>query len=242
MKPVISIIIPTLREEEYLDKTLKNFNTLKIPHEIIITDGGSKDRTLEIAKKYTNKISVWGKERRQTFGEAKNAGAALATGDFFVFIDADVIVPDPEQFFEEIILVFHKNRNLVATTVPLRPFPDTKYWADRMFSEPLNWWYIVSNNYFGSGNASGEFQMIRADDFRRVSGYHEHLAAGEDNNMFYRLAKIGNTLCYSKLHVFHSYRRIRKLGWLKVYHDWLLNGFSVMFLRRAAFKEWEVVR
>lgn len=242
MKPVISIIIPTLKEEQYLEKTLQNLASLEIPHEIIITDGGSKDRTLEIAKKYTDKVVVWDKERRQTFGEAKNAGAALAIGEFFVFIDADVTIPQPEKFFGEMLIVFNANRHLVAATVPLLPLPDTKYKVDRIFAAPLNYWYILSNNYFYAGNASGEFQMIRADAFKRVRGYHEHLIAGEDNNMFYRLGQIGRTISYSKLAVFHTFRRIRKLGWPQVYYNWLLNGFHVMFLRRSAFKEWEVIR
>lgn len=239
---VISIIIPTLREGPFLERTLKNFGGLEIPHEIIITDGGSADETLVIAHRYTDKITVWDESRRQTFGEAKNAGAALATGEFLVFIDADVIIPSPQAFFEEILKVFATNTKLVATTVPLKPYLENHSWTDAFFSAPLNWFYIISNNIFHSGNSSGEFQMVRAESFRKIGGFGEHLAAGEDNELFRRLATIGRTMSYAKLCVRHSLRRPHKLGWLRTYGIWLTNGLSVAFRGRAAYKEWSVVR
>ena len=240
--PILSIVIPTLKEEQFLERTLKNLEGLELPHEIIITDGGSTDETLDIARRYTDKITVWGEPRRQTFGEAKNAGAALATGEFLVFIDADVIIPEPQKFFEEMLAVFEKNKKLVALTVPLKPWPENKSFADAFCSAPLNYFYIVSNNIFHSGNSSGEFQMVRAEAFRKVGGFSEKLAAGEDNELFQHLAKIGRTLSYRKLCVRHSLRRPHKLGWVRTYGIWIKNGLSIMFRNKAAYKEWTVVR
>lgn len=240
--PVISIIIPTLREEEFLERTLENFESLQIPHELIITDGGSTDTTLEIARRYTDKIVVWDQPRRQTFGEAKNAGAALATGKFLVFIDSDVLIPEPQKFFEEILAAFDKNQKLVAMTVPLKPWSENHSWVDALFCAPLNWFYIVSNNIFHSGNSSGEFQMVRTETFRKIGGFSEHLAAGEDNELFRKLAVHGRTISYWKLCVRHSLRRAHKLGWLRTYFIWIKNGISVALRGKAAYKEWTVVR
>lgn len=240
--PELSIVIPTLREEAFLDRTLANLNSLQIPYEIIITDGGSQDQTLPIAKKYTNKVLVWDQPRRQTFGEAKNAGAAAAEGRFIVCIDADVILPDPQQFFTELISLFDKNTKLVGVTVPLKPWAENHSLVDAFFCAPLNWFYIIANNVFHSGNSSGEFQMIRASAFREINGFSEHLAAGEDNDLFRRLAKIGRTLSYPKLSARHSLRRAHKLGWLRTYGIWIKNGISVSLRNKAAYKEWSVVR
>jgi glycosyltransferase involved in cell wall biosynthesis len=240
--PIISIIVPTFKEEQFLERTLKNFDDLQMPHEIIITDGGSTDGTLGIARRYTDKIVVWDQPRRQTFGEAKNAGAALATGKFLAFIDADVIVPEPQAFFEEILVAFEKNPKLAGLTVPLKPLDENASFIDKFFCSPINWFMIISNNVFHSGNSSGEFQMMRADIFRKIGGFSEHLAAGEDNDMFRRLATQGRTLSYRKLCVRHSLRRAHKLGWLRLYGTWIKNGFSVMFSKKAAYKEWTVVR
>ncbi len=240
--PRISIIIPTLQEEHFLERTLKNLQQIVTPHEIIITDGGSTDRTLEIARRYTDRIVTWTKPKRQTFGQAKNAGALLATGEFLVFIDADVLIPSPQEFFEEILNVFDTHKEILALTVPLKPWPENNSWIDAFFCAPLNWFYIISNNIFHSGNASGEFQMIHRESFRRIGGYHEHLSAGEDNEIFRQLAAHGRTLSYSKLYVQHSLRRPHKLGWLTTYGIWIKNGLSVLFQKKAAYDEWPVVR
>jgi len=241
-QPAISLIIPTLREEQFLERTLKNFDDLQIPHEIIITDGGSQDHTLDIARAHGAQIIVWTEPRRQTFGEAKNAGAKRATGTFLVFIDADVLIPEPQAFFEEVLAAFHRNPKLVGITAPLKPYLENHSWVDAFFSAPLNWFYIVSNNIFHSGNSSGEFQMMRADAFWKAGGFGEHLAAGEDNEMFRRLATFGRTLSYYKLCVRHSLRRPHKLGWLTTYGIWIKNGISVALRGKAAYKEWSVVR
>lgn len=240
--PTLSIVIPTLREGPFLERTLKNFDDLEIPHEIIITDGGSTDETLDVARRYTDKVVVWEESRRQTFGEAKNSGAALASGEFLVFIDADVIIPEPQKFFTEILTAFDKKSTLVASTVPLAPYSENHSLVDAFFSAPLNWFYIISNNVFHSGNSSGEFQMVRAEAFRKIGGFGEHLAAGEDNALFRALAGIGSTMSYWKLCVRHSLRRPHKLGWLRTYGIWIKNGFSVALRGKAAYKEWSVVR
>jgi glycosyltransferase involved in cell wall biosynthesis len=241
-QPLISIIIPTLREGPFIERTLKNFDTLTIPHEIIISDGGSTDETLDIARRYTDKIVVWDQARRQTFGEAKNAGAALAAGVYLAFIDADVIIPEPQAFFEKLIADFTKDARLFAVTVPLKPWLENRSLLDAFFCAPLNWFYIISNNLFHIANASGEFQMMRADTFKVVGGYPEDLAAGEDNEMFRRMGTLGHTRSEGSLCVRHSLRRAHKLGWMRLYAIWIKNGLSVSFRGRAAYKEWAVVR
>jgi glycosyltransferase involved in cell wall biosynthesis len=242
MPPRISIIIPTLEEGLFLEKTLENLKSLTLPHEVIVTDGGSTDNTLEVARRYTDKITVWDKPHRQTFGEAKNAGATLATGDYLVFIDADVSIPKPEKFFEEMLADFEKSPTLVGMTVPLRPWVENHSWIDEFFCAPLNVWYIISNNMFQYGNASGEFQMMRRSVFNDMGGYREDLAGGEDTDMFNRLGRIGRTLSHWTLFVRHSCRRAHKTGWLKLYWMWMRQGFSVLLLNRTAYKEWTVIR
>jgi len=243
--PTISVIIPTLREQEFIDATLKQFSELSIPHEVIVTDGGSDDNTLAIVRTYTDKVVVWDRAkegRRQTFGEAKNAGATLATGEFLVFIDADVHIPKINEFFTTIIDAFKKEEKLVAVTVPLLPWENNHSFVDQLGCWPLNAFYIFSNNMMHNPNASGEFQMMRKAAFDKVGGYPEALIAGEDNEMFRRLGSLGATRSFGDLCVRHSLRRIHKWGWIKTYGVWLKNGFSVSLRKRSAYKDWEIVR
>jgi len=69
---MISFIIPTLCEESVIENTLQCINKYSGEKEIIISDGNSQDKTIEIAKRYTDKIIVYKGEKRQTIGMARN--------------------------------------------------------------------------------------------------------------------------------------------------------------------------
>jgi GT2 family glycosyltransferase len=153
-----------------------------------------------------------------------------------------VLIPSPQTFFEELLKVFENDKKLVATTAPLKPYLENHSPADTFFSAPLNWFYIISNNIFRSGNSSGEFQMVHAEAFKKIGGFSEHLAAGEDNELFRNLATHGRTMSYRKLCVRHSLRRPHKIGWLRTYGIWIKNGLSVAFRNKAAYEEWTIVR
>jgi rSAM/selenodomain-associated transferase 2 len=88
----ITIIIPTLNEEQVLGKTLchlQNSNNSK-NCEVIIVDGGSSDATLSIAQKAGCKTisSPRGRARQM------NSGAAAAMGGVLLFLHADTLLPD----------------------------------------------------------------------------------------------------------------------------------------------------
>ena len=88
---MISIIIPTLNEETVINATLQNLilHTVNTRHEIIISDGGSQDGTVKIAKKYARIL-------RSDKGRASqlNNGAKKASGDILFFVQADAIIPE----------------------------------------------------------------------------------------------------------------------------------------------------
>lgn len=88
----ISIIIPTYNEELRLDSLLEKLK-LDHPHEIIVADGGSHDRTLEIAKQAGVRVIHAAKGRASQM----NLAAASATGDFLLFLHADTLPPNNYQ-------------------------------------------------------------------------------------------------------------------------------------------------
>ena len=241
---MISIIIPTLNEEKYLEDTFKSLATIgDLPHEVIISDGNSTDKTKEIATRYGAKMVVWDKPGvRQTFGQAKNAGAEIATGEFLLFMDADVVLKNPRQDLEKILQKFKEVPTLGALSVPLKVRPEYAWKRDYFFIEPLNWWYLVSNNVFNFATASGEFQMFRTELFKKAGGFNEKLVAGEDNDVFHRMSKVGKFTIFADVYAYHSCRRPHKIGWFHLYGMWAKNGLSVTFRNKAAYKEWTVVR
>ena len=85
----ISIIIPTLNEEEYIDRLLSRLRDKSEGLEIIIVDGGSKDATREIAERHDVKII----ETQPGRAHQLNTGAAVSTKDLLWFVHADTLPP-----------------------------------------------------------------------------------------------------------------------------------------------------
>lgn len=240
---MISFIIPTLNEEAVIEKILGNLGQIKsFPYEIIVSDGGSKDKTAEIAKKHGAKIIVYNGAKRQTIGGGKNAGGAIATGEHLVFIDADCFINDPDEFFEKALKLFALDSQLFGLTVNLKVMKELETFSDKFFFGLVNITHTFNNNLTHTGSASGEFQMIRRDDYLKLGGYNENLIVFEDNDMFIRLARIGRTRMAKELTVFHTGRRAHKIGWPRLLYLWITNALSYAFFKKSTTKEWHPVR
>jgi glycosyltransferase involved in cell wall biosynthesis len=86
--PKISIVTPNLNQGRYLDKCLRSVIQQNYPNlEFIIIDGGSKDNSLEIIKKYENKIAHWEREENCGQAHAISKGLKCATGDIFNWLN-----------------------------------------------------------------------------------------------------------------------------------------------------------
>ncbi len=87
----ISVVIPTLNEEESIGHVLDKIpKDKKYDWEIIIVDGNSKDRTREIAEKKGAKVIT---EKRKGYGRAYKTGFQHASGDIIVTMDGDDTYP-----------------------------------------------------------------------------------------------------------------------------------------------------
>jgi rSAM/selenodomain-associated transferase 2 len=87
---MLSVVIPTLDEETNLGATLRSVR-LSVPDgEIVVADGGSRDRTLTVARQLPG-VRVITAERGR--GPQMNAGARAARGDVILFLHADTHLP-----------------------------------------------------------------------------------------------------------------------------------------------------
>ncbi|HEX3018408.1 MAG TPA: glycosyltransferase family 2 protein [Caproicibacter sp.] len=87
-------------EEKTLDKCLSSLKPLleAVPSELIITDTGSTDKTLEIVKKHTDHILNF--EWCGDFSAARNTGLSVARGEWFMFIDGDEWFDDVTEIID----------------------------------------------------------------------------------------------------------------------------------------------
>ncbi len=240
---MISFIIPTLNEEKVLEKTLLNLQEFNSPYEIIISDGGSTDNTIQIAKKYTNKIVKNTNSHKQTIAEGRNNGAFISNGDYIVEMDADTRFPDINHFFKILIEVFDNNQKIVGVTTYFKVYINDATFFDRIIFKTAGLFCLFLNNYLGfSFTIGGEFQMVRADAFRKIGGYDNKIVAMEDNEMFARLGKLGKIYFEKKLFIYHSGRRAHKLGWPRMFFILIINSFFILFFKKVFSKAWKEIR
>jgi len=89
--PSISIIIPALNEESSLASAIESLAPFRARGaEVIVVDGGSRDRTIELARTLADRVVVSPRGRATQM----NAGAAVARGDVLLFLHADTRLPD----------------------------------------------------------------------------------------------------------------------------------------------------
>lgn len=104
MKPLISVIMPTLNEEKNISWALKSIRMQTVNQklvEILVIDGGSTDRTREIAESYGARIIDNPKVLPE---EAKGIGLKECTGKYIVFLDADNELADKNQLKKRVDL------------------------------------------------------------------------------------------------------------------------------------------
>ncbi len=239
---MISIVIPTLNEEKVIEKTLTRLLSYPGEKEIIVSDGGSTDQTVAIAQKLADMVVVHHGTMRQTIAAGRNAGAAIAHGDYVIFLDADVMIPEPSDFFPSLVEIFNKDARLVACTTALKVLPTLETLTDKIILTIMNWSYFILNNIFQIGAASGEVQCIRSEAFRQIGGFNEAIVVAEDQDMFQRLRRVGKTRFEPSLIAYHTGRRMHIVGWYSLFYQYSINHVSVLVRGRSVSKEWKQIR
>jgi len=217
--PTVSVVIPTLNEEEHIGACLLSVRaqTLK-PLEIIVCDGNSEDRTREIARKHADRVVI---EKRRSAAAERQKGAMLAKGDIIAFIDSDSIA-DP-RWLEQIAKAF-SNKQVSGAYGPVLIFDGNP--VDRFMSRYVFNQYVKITHALGKPSPAGMNMAVRRNSFLKVNGFDTSLKTMEDIELFKRLARIGG-IAFCPAVVFTSARRLKKWGYLKffVFHTRNLLSF-----------------
>ena len=90
MQPKLTIITVTYNAERFLEPTIKSIAAQTYPNiEYVIVDGGSKDGTVDIIKKYPQVVTNYISEPDNGLYDAMNKGIKKATGDYLLFLNSD---------------------------------------------------------------------------------------------------------------------------------------------------------
>ena len=109
--PKISIVTPSFNQGVFIEETIRSVLFQTYPHiEYIIIDGGSTDGTVEIIRKYEQRLAFWVSEPDEGQTDALRRGFALARGEILAYLNADDVYTP--RAVETAVTTFHNNPDL----------------------------------------------------------------------------------------------------------------------------------
>jgi glycosyltransferase involved in cell wall biosynthesis len=223
----ISVIIPAFNEERLLGATLTQvksamaaFTQRGWESELIVCDNNSTDRTAEIARAAGATVVF---EPINQIARARNSGAAAATGDWLIFVDADS--QPSAELFADVAEQIQSGRCLAGgATVRM----DEKH----LLAEFFTWSWNCSSR-MGRWLA-GSFIFVEAAAFRKLGGFNNELFAAEELDLSKRLKKLARETGRGIV-ILHGHPLVTSARKMRLYTIWdhLKLLARVAFNRRA---------
>ncbi len=218
--PTLSIIIPTKNEEDYLPNLLKTIRGQSTqPLEIIVADAGSTDTTCLIAESFGCKIVDGGLP-----GPGRNRGAENASGEYLLFLDADVELQDTEFIASTVNEM--KKRNLDFATCDVLPLSERKIdlWSHEFYNQYCR---LLSKIH---PHAPGFCLFAKREAHQAIHGFDETVLFCEDHDYAVRGAKIGSFGILKSAKIPVSVRRLDRDGRLGIAVKYALAEAHIMTL------------
>jgi glycosyltransferase involved in cell wall biosynthesis len=210
----VSVVVPARNEEEFIGPCLESILAQQTrPHEIIVVNNGSKDRTAEIACGYEGVRVI--DQPTPGLHIARQTGLEAATGEVVANTDADCIVQP--GWIAAIARAFQDPE--VVEVYGTLEFYDAP-WFDRVLSRygyPL---LVALTHRLGQPNTAGGNHAVRRSVALEVGGYD--VPFGEDLRLMLKLKQRGKIVYLPEARVLTSGRRLRGGRW-KMYGTHLNN-------------------
>lgn len=228
---MISVVIPTYNEERNIERCLQALDEQTIPRkdfEVVVVDGQSSDRTVEIAERYADKVI---QQVSEGVGGARNDGVKVAEGEIVVTTDADCV---PYREWLEVVQEHFKNEGVVAVTGILDPFD---YEGLNIYETYVYRLLFQLSNHLlsvfamvGYYHLCGANSAFHRDTFLEIGGYQD-LPYSDDVEIYKRLKPKGKMVLDKRMKVNYSIRRIKKMSLIKYIYQITKNDFVTMILK-----------
>ena len=202
----VSFVVPTMNEARYVPKLLDSIRRQSVGDwEILVADSGSTDGTPEVAAAAGARVLPG--ERRGP-GEGRNRGARAATGDVFVFVDADCVLPS-----DLLAAVFRAlaDPRVIGGATGFRPEEGTS--LDRLLFRTATLYQRVMTE-IGLPHNAGYCFFFRRTAFERLGGINEKMLLNETHDLALRSRALGRFVMLP-VSVTTSMRRFRTYGYAR---------------------------
>jgi glycosyltransferase involved in cell wall biosynthesis len=236
--PYISIVVPTLNEEENIRTFLDSIRDQPfVDFETLVIDGGSKDGTSGIAQERNAKVVVLPGRGEFT---SRNVGAKLARGSFLLFTCADVVFP--KDALERIVEKFEKNPELIALTGPGYPF-DAPFLGKLEYAiyDLVRYFFAKLPKPLKRFSTSTNFLVVRKDYFDRTGGFLTD-DINADGLMGRALLSMGDVAFCLDTGIYLSARRMKKMGLIGFNRHYMYVFENIFFFISNAgiTKAWKI--
>ena len=182
----LSIIVPTINEDAYIEKTLKSIlrQSTHSRFEIIVCDGGSNDNTVSIARKYARVVF----SPTLGIGPQLDFAARLARGKILVFLDADTLMP--EDYLRRVYGSFSTDKDLWACGATFGYYRKKKHeiklgnvrtsFTEYVFINFAMYLWYVFRDFFHFTEIPGCNFCIRKDIYLETEGFRRCAALPTD--------------------------------------------------------------
>ena len=198
--PFISIVIPVRNEEPHIGRVLACLEAQRYPRdrfEILVVDGNSTDKTVEIAQGFARRSSIPvrvlpNKRRRSSAG--RNTGVLGSKGDLIIFVDGHCHIPSLNLFEDTVRLFEQSGADCLCRPQPL--FMPENTWFQNLVARTRSAVIghgrdsmIYETSYEGYVNPQSSGASYRRSVFARIGLYDERFEACEDVDFNFRVHK-----------------------------------------------------
>jgi glycosyltransferase involved in cell wall biosynthesis len=229
----VSIVVPAFNEEKLLPASLRAINAAREAlhtrgweTELLVCDNNSTDRTAEVARAEGARVVF---EPINQISRARNAGAAAATGDWLIFVDADS--HPSRELFNDVADAITSGKYLAGgATVRM----DAQFAGMWLF---VALWNVISRV---KKWCAGSFIFCETETFRAIGGFSHELFVSEELDLSQRLRvfarKRGKRLIILSRHPLVTSARKMKLYGHRAHLKFL---FRTLWYRGRVFRQRE---
>ncbi len=239
-KSLVSIVITTKNSAATIKRLLISISKQTYSQkEIIVVDNNSEDSTKQFAYLFTDKVYDRGPER----SAQRNFGATKAKGNFFLFLDSDMVLT--ENVLKECVEKANESKgNLGGIVIPEKSYGQGIWAKAKALERKIN----LGEPYFESA------RFIPRNIFLKFGGFDEEITGPEDWDLPQRIAKkyqilrIKSLILHNegKLKLSTLYKKKFYYGlsahrYLKKHNIPIIGRTTIYFLRPAFYRNWQLL-